>query len=154
MSVSIIIALIVLGILLLLVEFLIIPGVTVAGITGTLLIIGGVFCGYYFHGTPQGHYIMLSTLGLILLVFVIALKTKTWNKVGLKTSINSHVETHGKEDFKVGDTGMTISRLTPIGKIMVNDKIVEARSMGGVIDPNVEIVIIRTEKNKLFVEPK
>ena len=35
-----------------------------------------------------------------------------------------------------------------------NDVIVEARSMGGFIDEDIDVVIIRTEKNKLFVEPK
>ena len=108
MSVSIIITLVVLGVLLLLVEFLVVPGITVAGIAGTLLIVGGVFCGYYFHKTPIGHYIMLSTIGAILLLFIIAFKTKTWQKLGLKTSINSHVETAGSETFNTGDTGKTI----------------------------------------------
>lgn len=154
MSISVIIALVVLGILLLLVEFLITPGVTVAGISGTLLIIGGVVCGYYFRGTPTGHYILFSTIVLILLLFIVAFKTKTWQKIGLKSAIDGHVETPGSENFKVGDTGKTISRLSPIGKVLINNTIVEARSMGGIIDQNTEIKIIRTEINKLFVEPK
>ena len=154
MSIGVIVALIILGILLLLVEFLVVPGITVAGVVGTVLIIGGVAAGYYFHATPPGHYIMLSTFGLILLVFITAFKTKTWQKLGLKTSIDSHVETAGSEKFKVGDEGKSISRLAPIGKVMINEVIVEARSMGGYIDPDKDIIIVRTEKNKLFVEPK
>jgi len=154
MSVSVIIALVIIGILLLLVEFLIVPGVTVAGVAGTLLIIGGVFCGYYFHEAPLSHYILLATIGVILLVFIAAFKTKTWSKMGLETSIDGHIESINEEKFKTGDQGKAISRLAPIGKVMIHDTIMEARSMGGYIDANTEIVIIRTEKNKLFVKPK
>ena len=53
MTVTAILVLIALGVLLFLVEFLVVPGVTVAGIAGTLLVMGGVYLGYYFHGTPS-----------------------------------------------------------------------------------------------------
>lgn len=153
MSVGVIITLIILGILLLLVEFLIIPGVTVAGIVGSLLIIGGVVSGYYFHPFNIANYILLGTIVLLILFFILAFKTKTWQKLGLKTEIDGHATQDVAEQFKVGDTGKAISRLAPIGKVMIGESIVEARSMGGYIDPNTEIIIIRTEKNKLFVEP-
>lgn len=154
MSVGIIIALVILGIILLLVEFLIIPGVTIAGITGSLLIIGGVVLGYYFHPFKTANLILLGTMVLLVLFSVLAFKTKTWQKMGLKTEIDGHATEDVALKFKVGDAGVAISRLAPIGKVMINESIVEARSMGGYIDQNTEIVIIRTEKNKLFVEPK
>jgi membrane-bound ClpP family serine protease len=154
MSVTVILALIILGILLLLVEFLVIPGITIAGIAGTLLVIGGVISGYYYHQAPVGHYIMISTLTFILLLFVTVFKTKTWQKLGLKTSIDGHLDSAGSENFNVGDIGKSVSRLAPIGKVMINNIIIEARSMGGYIDANKDIVIVRTEKNKLFVELK
>ncbi len=154
MSIGVIISLIIIGILLLLVEFLVVPGVTVAGVAGTVLILGGVIAGYYFHESPVNHLILLSTLGFILIVFIIAFKTKTWRKMGLKSTIASHVDAISEDAFKVGDIGKTISKLAPIGKVMVNDIVVEARSLGSYIDSNKEIVIIRKEKNKLFVEPK
>lgn len=153
MSIGVIIALIVIGICLLLVEFLITPGVTIAGIGGSILIIAGVVAGYYYHAGRVAHFMLLGTLVLITIIFVTAFKTKTWQKMGLSTAIDSHTEDVA-EAFKVGDTGKTISRLAPIGKAMINDAIVEAHSMGGYIDPNTEIIIIKTEKNKLFVEPK
>ncbi|QQS51698.1 MAG: NfeD family protein [Bacteroidota bacterium] len=154
MAISVIIILILIGIVLLLIEFLVIPGVTIAGIAGTALIIGGVVSGYIFHGTPDGHYIMLATTALIVILFVLAFKTKTWQRMGLSTSIDSHIETAGSDQFKVGEIGKSISRLAPIGKVMIHDMIIEARSMGGYIDSNVDVVIVHTEKNKIFVEPK
>lgn len=154
MSIGIIITLIILGIILLLVEFLVVPGVTVAGIAGTLLIVGGVIAAYIYQDPPVSNYITLGTFAIIILLFITAFKTKTWRKLGLKTSINSHSSEDVAEIYKVGDEGVTVSRLAPIGKILIRDKLVEARSLGGYIDPNIPVVIIRTEKNKLYVEQK
>jgi len=154
MTIGIIITLIILGILLLLIEFLVIPGVTVAGIAGTLMITGGIVAGYYYLEPPLGNYITISTISLIMLLFILAFKTKTWTKFGLEKSIDGHVSQAVSELYKVGETGKTISRLAPIGKIMIENKVVEARSMGGYIDTDTEIVIVKTEKNKIFVEPK
>ena len=78
MSITAIALIILLGIFLLMIEFLVIPGVTVAGIAGTLLIIGGVYAGYFFYQTPEGNYILLGSIVLIAGVFIFALKTKTW----------------------------------------------------------------------------
>ncbi len=154
MTIGVIVSLVVIGIILLLVEFLITPGVTIAGISGSLLIIGGVVAGYYFHPVKIGHFILLGTLLALVVVFVLAFKTKTWKKLGLESAIDGHATEDVSEVFKVGDIGKAVSRLAPIGKVMINDKIVEARSLGGFIDPNTAIIVIRTEKNKLFVEPK
>lgn len=153
MSVGVIVSLIILGIILLIIEFLIIPGVTIAGIAGTLFVIGGVIAGYIFHKPPVSHFIAAGSIIMTVALFVIAFKTNTWQHFALKTSIDGHSHGIEVEEFKIGDTGVTITRLGPVGKVMINDKMVEARSLGGIIDPNIPITVIRTEKNKLFVEP-
>lgn len=154
MSIGVIIGLVILGIVCLLVEFLIVPGITVAGIVGSLLIIGGVVSGYYFHSSQEGTIILVSTVVLLFIFFYIAFKTNTWQKMGLNTSIDGHANKDVAESFHVGDTGVSVSKLAPIGKILIKGEIVEARSMGEYIDQDTEIIIIRTEKNKLFIEPK
>jgi membrane-bound ClpP family serine protease len=50
-----IIALIVLGLFLLVVEFFMIPGITIAGIGGFLIIIYSVYSAYTNYGTTAGH---------------------------------------------------------------------------------------------------
>lgn len=153
MPTYIIVTLIVLGIILLMVEFLVIPGVTVAGIAGTLFIIGGIVCSYYFQERRTANIITVSTLALLVVAIALAFKSKTWQRFGLKTEINGHANDDVADIFKAGDKGRTVSRLAPTGTIIINDQIVEARSLGGFIDPETDVVVIRTEKNKLFVEP-
>ncbi|MBN2487137.1 MAG: hypothetical protein JXB34_14280 [Bacteroidales bacterium] len=152
MPTYIIISLIILGIVLLMVEFLVIPGVTVAGIAGTIFIVGGIIVAYFFKETRTANIITISTLSLLVLAIALGFKSKTWEKFGLKSEIDSHASADIAEVYKVGDKGKTISRLAPIGTVLINGTIVEAHSLGGFIDPGKDVVIVRTEKNKLFVE--
>jgi membrane-bound ClpP family serine protease len=135
------------------VEFLVIPGITIAGIAGTLFIVGGIVVSYYFKDNHTANIITICTLAMIIVAVVIGFKTKTWERFGLKKEIDGHATEDVAKTFKVGDKGTTVSRLAPIGNIIINDIIVEARSLGGFIDPNTNVVIVRTEMNKLFVEP-
>lgn len=154
MSIFVIILFILLGFILLLVEFFIIPGITIAGIGALLLLGGGIFCGYYFHGVAIGNYIFFGTgIGMISF-FVIALKRKTWQRFGLKSEIESKVRTLEEGVINVGDTGETVSRLAPIGKAMIREVLYEVRSEGIYIDAHKEVNIIRIIGNKIFVELK
>lgn len=154
MSILAIVLLILIGFLLLFIEFLIIPGITIAGIGALILIGGGIFCGYFFHGITAGNYIMLSTGCGLIIFFVFALKLKTWKRFGLKSEIGGRVGTLDDSALLVGDSGVTVSRLAPIGKAMFNDIQYEVRSEGAYIDAHKEVTIINIEGNKIFVELK
>ena len=154
MSIGAIVFLIILGIVLLLIEFLIIPGITIAGIGGFLCLAAGIFAAYYGHGVQVGNITLVSTLFVVILSIILVLKTKTWKKVMLESNIDGVVEDI-KHDaaFKVGDHGKTITRLAPIGKAMINDKTVEAKSITGFIDENTEIEIVKIQNTNVVVKP-
>lgn len=154
MQIIFIVLLILLGILLIMVELLVIPGITVAGIGGLLLIGGGIFCGYYFHSVTVGNYILAGTGVTTLAIVITALKIKTWRRFGLKSTIDGKVRGIDKELLKEGVVGKTVSRLAPIGKALIDDALYEVRSDGSYIDNDKTIVITRIEGNKIFVEIK
>lgn len=154
MTVTAIVLIILLGLLLILIEFLVTPGVTVAGISGTLLIIGGVFCAYYFQSSEIGHMVLGGSIVVILFLFVLVLKTKTWRKMGLDNAIESKVNTIDENKIHVGDVGKTLSRLAPIGKALIGDAVEEVHSHGELIDENIDIEVSKIEDNKIFVKPK
>jgi len=136
------------------VEFLVIPGITIAGIGGFLLIAGGVFCGYYFHTVSTGNYILAGTGVSTVAIFITALKVKTWQRFGLKSTIDGKVRGIDKELLQPGTVGKTVSRLAPIGKAFIDEKLYEVRSDGTYIDNDEAIIITRIEGNKIFVEIK
>jgi len=154
MSVGAIIFLIILGIVLLLVEFLIIPGITIAGIGGFLCLAAGIFAAYYGHGVQVGNITLFSTLAAIILTLALVFKSRTWKKVMLDSNISGvSGDVIHDASFKVGDRGKAITRLAPIGKAMFNDKMVEAKSITGFIDENTEIEIVKIQNTNVVVKP-
>jgi membrane-bound ClpP family serine protease len=146
--------LILLGIILLLIEFLIIPGVTVAGIGGVLLIAGGVLAAYLKYGVMYGNITLAATILVLIIIFIVALRTRTWKKIALDTKIDSSVENIKKEGrFMVGERGKTVTRLAPIGKAIFNNKIIEAKSISGYINENTEVEIIKIQNTNVIVKP-
>jgi membrane-bound ClpP family serine protease len=154
MSILGIVLLILLGVLLFLVEFFIIPGVTLAGIGGAILFGLAVFIAYRTHGTTVGNYTLLSTFVISIVALVIALRSKTWSRFMLKTNIDSKVEV-GLEEQKIkpGDKGITVTRLAPIGMVTVKNITIEGKSIGGFLDPNTKIEVVRVLGTQVIVKP-
>ena len=153
MTVFIIVLLIVLGIALLLLEFLIIPGVTVAALGGVLMIGGGIFLSYDHYGSSIGHMTVLATIIFCSISLAVALKSKTWQKIMLKTEIDSKVEKLELENITVGDRGVCISRLGPMGMVKLNEKIVEAKSTGVYIDEKAYVEVVGIIDKIVIVKP-
>lgn len=149
-----IVTLIVLGILLILLEFFVVPGVTFFGIGGLVLLVLGIYFSYTNYGIATGNTILLSTFGAIGLIFYVAYRTGAWKKITLSAEVKSVSKEDVSLNVKVGDSGKTISRLAPMGTIMVNNELFEASSKGIFIDEDTEIEIIRIINNKIIVKPK
>lgn len=149
----IVLMLVVIGFVLLILEFLVLPGVNVAGIIGFACVCFGVYLGYKFFGTKAGHFILLATAvgGFVVTWYV--LRTQTWKRLSLNSSIDSTVE-GVDESVKVGDCGICLGRLAPMGKVKVGDTIVEALSQSGYIDSHAEVEVVKVNKDKIIVKLK
>ena len=155
MSLGLIIFLIVLGIILFIIEFILIPGISIAGIGGALCMIAGIVFAFTEFGTTTGLIVLGSSAVLLAAATVLMLKAGTWKWFMLKTSIDSKVDNVGKDEGKVkqGDKGITTTRLAPGGRVLVNGEYFEAKSIDLLIDPRQEIEVVRIEDNKLIVKP-
>ncbi len=155
MSLGLIIFLIILGLLLFIVEFMLIPGVTIAGIGGAVCLITAVVFSFASFGTTVGLLVLGITVLVMIVLTVLMLKSGTWNKFMLKTAIDGKVDTVGAEEGKVkaGDRGVTVTRLAPGGKVLVNGEYFEAKSIDILVDPRQEIEVVRIDDNKLIVKP-
>jgi membrane-bound ClpP family serine protease len=149
---TIIILLIITGLLLLILEFFVVPGITVAGIGGIGMIVGGIFMAYGID-TTTGHITLAVTISSTLIILVFALRTNTWKKLMLNSSITSHVDSVEENTINIGDKGKTISRLNPMGKVRVNEQAVEARCPSQFLDPKMEIEVTEVFKTYIIVKP-
>lgn len=149
---SVIIILILLGILLFVIEFMLVPGITIAGIGGLVLTVLGVYKAYVDFGAVTGTWVLIGTIILSIFVIVFSLRSRTWKKFMLNTTSAGTVgeeNTAGK--ISAGEVGKAVTRLAPIGKIMVNDQVWEAKSIEGYIDANSAIEIVSVDGTHITV---
>lgn len=147
---GLVILLIMAGILLLLAEILIVPGIGIAGILGILSLIGSSYFAYNFLGTTP--FLIVTAFNTITLAVltVIVLREKTWKKFELDTAIDT--KANPEVLLEVGMKGKAITRLSPIGSARIMDKQCEVTSEEGMLDAGTEIEVSRLENNKVYVK--
>jgi membrane-bound ClpP family serine protease len=149
-----VIILILLGIFLFLVEFLLLPGITVALVGAVVMTISGVYLAFIRFGTNVGVLVLLFTLIASLIIFAFSLRAKTWKRAMLNTNIDSNVtDEMGYEHVHEGDKGETIGRLAPTGMIRINNHSFEAKSNAGFLDPRTAIEIVKINGSQIIVKP-
>lgn len=146
---------ILLGIVFLLAEIFLLPGMTISGVAGGIFLVGGIAYAYMYMGTTAGNLTLFLSALLIVGAFVFFVKSKSLNRISLKTNIDSKVDTSDLQKINVGDIGITESRLNPIGKVFINDLTVEAKSINGeMIDEETEVVVNKVEWSNILVSRK
>lgn len=149
----IVVALILLGILFMLVEIFLLPGISIAGIAGTIMLIGGILYAYLFIGSTAGNITLVASAVAMGASFFWLLKSKQLRKISLETNIESKVDNSDLAKISVGDTGVALSRLNPTGKVMVNDLTVEGKSFNGeFIDEDEKIEVVRIDTYQIQVK--
>lgn len=151
----IVVALILVGILFMLAEIFLLPGISVAGIAGAIFLIGGIVYSYLFIGSTAGNITLAASAIAMGASFFLLLKSKSLRRISLETNIESKVDNSDLAKIIVGDTGIALSRLNPTGKVMVNELIVEGKSYNGeFIDEDEKIEVIRIDTYQIQVVRK
>ena len=151
MNILIVIVLCTIGVLLILAEIFLIPGLTVTGIAGTAFSIGAVYYAFRYIGTTAGVITLISVVIFIGFAFIYLVKSKALDRIALKTDIDSTVAAKELTEISDGDKGITVSRLNPIGKVRVNNITMEAKTLSGFIDENTEITVVKIFPTQLIV---
>ncbi|WP_430811052.1 MULTISPECIES: NfeD family protein [unclassified Carboxylicivirga] len=154
MSALVIVLIILLGLFLLILEFFVFPGVTFAGIGGFIFTAGGIFLTYQVYGASYGHIALVATLFVGLLILFFSFRSTTWNRIMLHSQVQGRVETVEALRIQEGDEGMSLTRLNPIGKVMVNGEVIEGKCPGHFIDENSPVIVKEVFKTYIIVKPK
>ena len=152
----IIVSLVVLmGIVFLLAEIFLLPGLTVSGIAGFIFLVGGIAYAYMYMGTRAGNFTLVISSFLLMGSFLYFIKSKSLRRIALTTNIDATVDNSDLKRIKPGDIGITQSRLNPIGKVYINDLTVEAKSINGeMIDEDTEVEVIKVDLSNILVSIK
>ena len=148
---GVVVGLLILGILLLLLEIIFVPGTTVVGIGGLILLAIGIYLAYTGVSTMAGHVSLASSVAVVFLALIVLLKGETWKRVALDDKLEGKGVESVEEVVNLGDKGKTISRLNPVGKAVFDERILEVATSGDFVNEGVDVEIIKIEGNKIRV---
>ena len=149
MNTTLLIIVLLLGILLLTLEIVALPG-GVAGAIGVAMIAFGVWQTYALFGPTTGTIVLLCSIVLCTLTLVLFLRRRTWQRFSLNEEIDSKVN-QLEPTAKVGAKGVTISRLAPTGKALIDGEQMEVHAVNKFIDPDHPIEVVGIEGYRIDV---
>ena len=151
------------GVLLLLVEVLLIPGFGLAGLSGIGIILWGLY-ELLLPDVPVGqeiHSMVLTgfTIGIIggiigfILLFKLMTKTEFWQKLtspNVQEKEKGYSSSIGLEDL-TGEEGITDTDLRPSGWVNVGDQRIFVVTEGSYINKNEKVKILSVDGNRVVV---
>lgn len=152
MDILIITVLIIAAVVLFLLELFVIPGISLAGISALVCILYANYYAFTNLGMTGG----FITLGISAVACIGSLvwfmRSKFLDKLALQKDIDSKVDRSAERSVKVGDTGISTTRLAQIGYAEINGNIVEVKSMDGFLDEKTQIIVSRISNGTILVE--
>ena len=149
MNTALIIIILILGVALLALEIVALPG-GVAGFFGVGLIGVGVWQSYGQFGNNVGTIILICAIALCILMLILFMKAKTWKRFSLNEEVDSKVN-QLEPAVKAGSHGVTISRLAPTGKALIDGEQMEVHAVNKFIDPDRPIEVVGIEGYRIDV---
>jgi membrane-bound ClpP family serine protease len=153
MTLTGIILLLLLGLLFVLLEILVLPGTTVLGFVGVVLMLIGLYFSFNNYGTTTGLYVLAGSSGVTLVAVILAFRAGTWNRFTLHKKLNGQVNTFDETLLQVGAVGKATSRLAPMGKGEFDGRYYEVTTTGEFVDASTKITIVAVSKNQIIVKP-
>lgn len=151
MTLTFIIILALLGLVCLLIEILIIPGIGFAGIIGTAATIGGVYLAHTEYGGTTSTCLLVGEMLLLALLCALLWNSTIRRRLSLNTKIDSHVNDQ-PASISVGDTGIAITRLNLFGKAQFPQHgYIEVKALS-FIDQGTPVKVISTDNNTILVD--
>ena len=150
MTPTIVIIVLALGLLLLTLEIVALPG-GVAGVCGFLLVVFGVWQSYVMWGITVGTWVLIGSVAICALLLYLFMKTKTWNRFSLNEESDSTVNQIEDPAIAIGTRGTTVARLAPTGKALIDGKLVEVHAINKFIDQDRPIEVVAIEGYRIDV---
>lgn len=151
MSWPLIIALVLLGLVLIALEIVVLPG-AVAGICGGVLTAVAIWQTYVTYGTVAGTVVLIVSLVLGIAMVAVLMQSRMWRKVSLHEEVDSRANTIDATKVKVGSRGVTITRVAPSGNARFDDEVVEVHTNSEFLDPQTPVEVVDVEGYKVVVK--
>ncbi len=151
MEILVLSTLLLIGLILLIVEILFIPGTTVVGIFGFLVSLAGLAFAFLNFEYSVAIWITGVTLVINFAAVWYGFSSGIWKKFSLKSTQSGGAFDGRTDGLEVGMNGLAVSDIKPYGKASFNEIWVEVKSESGFIEVNTPVTITKIENNKISV---
>jgi membrane-bound ClpP family serine protease len=148
----IVLSLISLGIVLLGIEILFVPGTTVIGLLGFAIMIVGVVLSFRYFGDTTGWVVGVGSIVTYGAVLYFCFKTNVWSRFASKGTIDSRVNEGELKDLQIGMEGIAVSALRPTGKAELSGKVYEVKTFGSYLETGRRLKVVEILSNQIVVE--
>lgn len=150
---TVIIALVVVGIILLLAE-LVLPG-GVIGIGGAMCLLAAVVMTFVNYGVMAGFCAFLGVLVLGLIMLAIWMKNFQRLPFTRKLVLNKALDDNSEEEWLeslVGKKGRAVTKIAPSGHAEIEGKKIDVMTESGSIDKGKSVQVVKTSGPSIYVE--
>ena len=154
MDILIIILLVLIGVVLIILEISFLPGITVAGFSSLIFFGGGIYYAFVNLGTTAGYVTIVASVVACVVGIIWFMRSKSLDRISLKTDIDSVIPTQVNDSIKVGDEGIALSRLNPMGTVLIGTVQVEGKTREDFIDEGSSVIVERVERTSVIVRKK
>jgi len=149
----IILALLLIGLALIVIEVVFVPGTTIVGIIGVIFAGTGIIFSYRYFGSDIGLYILLGTSALTAVALYYSFRTEAWSRFANKSTMKGKVNEGITASLKVGDEGVSLSTLKPMGTVNFASGQFEVKTLGDYVDVGTKVKIVHIEPSQIIVKP-
>lgn len=147
------VALILAGIVFMLVEMLLVPGVGIAGFFSVGAFTASCWYTFNYISNCAGWWVTSVVLIILIIMVVIILRAKTWKRFELQTEIHSKVNKE-LEQIHIGDKGIAHTRLAPRGTGLFGNISCEVKSHdNSMIAASTPIEVVAIIDNQVIIKP-
>lgn len=148
-----IIALLLIGLALIVLEVVFVPGTTLVGIMGVVFLGAAIMSSYRNFGTETGHFVLVGTAVFTAITLFFSFRSNAWSRFANKSSIKSRVNEGLTEGLSLGQEGVAVSTLKPIGKVRFDIGEFEVKTLGDYVDVGTKVTIVHLQENQIIVKP-
>ena len=146
-------ALILVGLVLIIVEIIFIPGTTVVGLIGLVFTAIGIIFSYSSFGNEVGFYVLLGTGLASAGALYFSFRKGAWKRFSHQSSIDSKFNEGITDHLNTGEEGISTSALRPMGSADFQGKVFEVKTNGEYVANGIKVRIIKIQSNSILVEP-
>lgn len=150
---TIIIALLILGLALIIMEIVFVPGTTIVGVIGVIFAGTAVLLTFNEHGREIGWYMLVGSSAVTAVALYLGFRSNAWSRFANKSVINSRVNEGLKATLQLGDEGVALSTLKPMGNAQFKSGQFEVKTLGDYVDVGTKVKIVHIDSSQIIVKP-